>query len=41
MTISDNETADVAAIRELLENWARAVRAKDLMASSLITLPTY
>jgi ketosteroid isomerase-like protein len=25
-----NKTADEAAVRELIENWAKAVRAKDL-----------
>ena len=30
MSVSDNRTTDEAAIRELVEDWARAVRAKDL-----------
>ncbi len=30
MSVSNNRTADEAAIRELVEDWARAVRAKDL-----------
>ena len=30
MSVSNNRTTDEAAIRELLEDWARAVRAKDL-----------
>ncbi len=30
MSASNNRTTDEAAIRELVENWARAVRAKDL-----------
>jgi uncharacterized protein (TIGR02246 family) len=30
MSTSSNSTTDEAVIRELVENWARAVRAKDL-----------
>jgi uncharacterized protein (TIGR02246 family) len=30
MSVSNNRTPDEAAIRELVEDWARAVRAKDL-----------
>jgi uncharacterized protein (TIGR02246 family) len=30
MSASSNSTTDEAVIRELVENWARAVRAKDL-----------
>ncbi|MGH7802285.1 MAG: YybH family protein [Thermodesulfobacteriota bacterium] len=30
MTASNNRTTDETAIRELVESWARAVRAKDL-----------
>jgi uncharacterized protein (TIGR02246 family) len=30
MSVNDPRTTDEAAIRELIENWARAVRAKDL-----------
>src|SRR5215475_6110850 len=30
MSASSNRTTDEAVIRELVENWARAVRAKDL-----------
>jgi uncharacterized protein (TIGR02246 family) len=30
MSVSNDRTTDVAAIRELVEGWARAVRAKDL-----------
>jgi len=30
MSVSNKRTTDEAAIRELLEDWARAVRAKDL-----------
>jgi uncharacterized protein (TIGR02246 family) len=30
MSVSDTRTTDEAAIRELVENWARAVRTKDL-----------
>ena len=30
MSVSNNRTADEAAIRELVEEWATAVRAKDL-----------
>ncbi len=30
MSASDNRAADEAAIRKLVEDWARAVRAKDL-----------
>ncbi len=30
MSVSDNRTTDEATIRELIEDWARAVRAKDL-----------
>jgi uncharacterized protein (TIGR02246 family) len=30
MIVSDNRTTDEAAIRDLIEDWARAVRAKDL-----------
>jgi uncharacterized protein (TIGR02246 family) len=30
MTRSTNETADTIAVRELVESWAKAVRAKDL-----------
>ena len=30
MSASANRTADEAAIRELVENWASAVRTKDL-----------
>jgi uncharacterized protein (TIGR02246 family) len=30
MSVSSNRTTDEAAIRELVDNWAKAVRAKDL-----------
>ena len=30
MSVSNNRTTDETAIRELVEKWARAVRAKDL-----------
>jgi ketosteroid isomerase-like protein len=30
MTTSTNETADTIAVRELVESWAKAVRAKDM-----------
>jgi ketosteroid isomerase-like protein len=32
-----NTAADEAAIRERVQNWARAVRAKDIDGSSRIT----
>ena len=30
MSVSSNRTMDEVAVRELVEDWARAVRAKDL-----------
>jgi hypothetical protein len=38
MSASSNSTTDEAVIRELVENWARAVRARDSRRDSCQSL---